>query len=368
MVKDTWLAKGINDMVELIGGLVNSFGKEGEKEVVRESDKVAIREIDPRVTKQLETMRDDYTGLVIKYVDPLKSNLVQQIIKFGTPEGRLKGTGVQLWAYNAGLQWWNDKRTDIFGQEVKVLPGDQGIAWPRTDDKRWQKLWDYNVNLTDVSPKDKITVKGVPQTLEWDAYLERKKLANDLFTKRFDDYFKGLADKDIKKKLETFTVDKRSSIKTNQIHEDLSDIWTATKSDVNKYMFVWEKQVKTQPKVFKDLMEEGALPDFINEKIKLDKKDRTDTNDTGLRVVPYDKLLKTNDKVMENFLVEWNSFLSNTQVTKEFLESEKTTKSPKDPKKTKYQQRVDDMWNRAKRTPMGDLKAEMEKELTSEEK
>lgn len=360
MVKDTWLAKGINDLVELVGGVINTVGRKGEKETVKESDKIALREVDPRVTKQLENMRDDYTGLVIKYVDPLKSNMVQQILKFGIPEGRLKGTGKQLWMYNAGLQWWNDKRTDIFGQTVEIKPGDQGIAWPRDNDPRWKKMWDYNVNLTDISPKDKNIIGGVPRTLEWDEFIEKKKSANDLFRQRFDDYFKGLSEEDVKTKLETFTVDTRTAVKTNQIQEDLSKIWSDTKRDVNKIMFVWDKQAKQNPALFKELVNGNALPDFERPTIEIDKKKI---------IIPFDKLLKTNEQIMDNFVNSMKLFLDSEMVTKEFLDSEKKTPTPNkndNPDLTKFQKRVNDMWSRSKVRPIRELETEMKQELTKQ--
>lgn len=355
MIKDTWLAKGINDMVELIGGVINTFGQKEGRERVRESDKIAIQEIDKRVTRQLENLRDDYTGLVIKYVDPLKSNLVQQLIKFGTPEGRLKGTGKQLWLYNSGLQWWNDKRTDIFGQEVKVMPGDQGIAWPRDNDQRWKKMWDYNIDLTDISPKDKITVKGVPQTLEWEDYIKRKKLTGELFTERFDNYFKDLSEEEIQKRLTTFTVDPRSAIKTNQIHEDVLKIWNNTKSDVSKSMFVWDKQVKANPMVFDRLMRAEALPDFHKPSIEI-KGEKI--------IIPFDKLLKLNDDIMVRFVVRATPYLNS--LSKEEFEKARTTisKAPKAKEgETKLQFKIRGYWESSVERPDKELELEMKREF-----
>ena len=299
LIKDTWLAKGINDLIELLGGLMSS-GDISRKRVKAETGEITdIVDIDGRVQRQLENIRDDYTKLPITYVDPLKSNLIQQAIKFTTPESRLKGTGLQLWAYNVGLQWWNDKRTDIFGQTVKTLPGDQGTAWPRKTDKRWEKMWQYNIHVRDVSSRDRITIKGVPQTLEWEQYIERKGLTQNLFRERFDEYFEKTPQATITRRANTEIVE--GEYKTNKIDKDIRDIWSDTKADVHKYMFTWDKYHDKYDKTLKFLMEEGLIPDFY----KPDMKD-----DNGEKIIfPYDKLEKLNDDIMKLFLPEVTSFL-----------------------------------------------------------
>ena len=312
MVQDTWLAKGINDLVNLIGGAIMILGNPDKRHVLKEDSEEAS-ELAKNVNRQLENLRDDYIGVPMKYISPFTSNLVQQIIKFGTPEGRLKGTGEQLWLHNAGFQWFNDKRTDIFGQEVKTLPGDMGIAWPRETDDRWKKMWDYKINLTDIEPRDKKIIDGTYQTLEWEQYLERKKLANDLFKKKFDEYFEKTPKERIEKKLQTFTVQPISKVKTNQVHEDLNKIWSEVKQSVDNYLFVWDEQSQKHPQLMRVLMEGGALPNFYNEKMAIEDEElipasRSTLPPEDMLLVPYNILIDLNKKAIDMFIEEMSDY------------------------------------------------------------
>jgi hypothetical protein len=335
LVKDTWLAKGINDLIEMIGGAMAMMGGEEKRKRLKDEE---IVEIDRRIQRQMENMRDDYTGLPIKYLSPLKSNLLQQAIKFTTPESRLKGTGVQLWAYNVGLQWWNDKRTDIFGQEVKTLPGDQGTAWPRDTDERWANYWKYNVHVQDVTSKDKLVIKGIPQTLEWDEYIERKGMVQNLFKERWDEYFKLNSEKELEKKATTYKTEVKSGNKTNMVDEEINDIWSQTKTDIQKYMFVWDEHVKGNEKLFDFLMKESLLPDFYRPEMK-DKEG----NDI---IIPFDRLLDLNNKIMDVFIQSVTPFFEglsedNIKAFKERIIDKKT-------KETLLEQRIKLHWDRAK--------------------
>ena len=348
LIKDTWLAKGINDIFEMIGGLIASFGgdEQGRKRLKEDGD---IIEIDKRVTRQLENARDNYTGLLIKYIDPLKSNNLQQIMKFATPEGRLKGTGLQLWAYNVGLQWWNDKRTDIFGQEVKTLPGDQGTAWPREKDERWEKMWKYNIHIQDISAKEKLVIKGVPQTLEWEQYIERKDLVQDLFKDRFDEYFKKTPQKEIDKKAETYKVDPISGNKTNIVDNDIRKIWSDTRSDVKKYMFVWDDYVEKNKNLMTTLMKEGVLPDFYKPQLE-------DENGEKI-IIPFDKLLELNKNIMNIFLPDAKEYLGS--LSEADLKAEKEDKD--DNGVSRFEDYLKWYWDRAKDEAVSDLEDKLMK-------
>lgn len=346
LVKDTWLAKGINDIVEMIGGLFSMMGGEERRKILKDEELV---EIEPRVQRQLENLRDDYTGLPINYLSPLKSNLLQQAIKFTTPESRLKGTGVQLWAYNVGLQWWNDKRTDIFGQEVKTLPGDQGTAWPRDTDERWANYWKYNVHVQDIIPREKLVIKGVPQTLEWEQYIERKGMVQNLFKDRWDEYFANNSEDVLEKRAETYKVEPRSGNKTNMVDLDIRDIWSNTKQDVHKYMFVWDDHVKGNEKLFDFLLEESLLPDFYSPEIK---------NEEGERIIiPFDKLLKTNDEIMEAFVPSATEFINS--LSKEELKIWRETIVDTKTKETELERQVKWYWNIAKDDADFNLRSEI---------
>lgn len=294
MIKDTSLAQGISDFLELIGNTLRAIGSGDEKEILREEDLMERTPENKALIKSLTDMKDDYLQVPLRYVDPLKSNLIQQIWKGITPEGRLKGTSWQLLYYNLGIQnITNDKRTDIFGQEVKVMPGDQGIAWPRPQDDRWKKIWDYNIDLTDITYHDRKNVEGVNRTLEWDEYIERKAKANQLFKKRFDEYFTKLTPEDIKEKRDVFHIEKASARKRNELDKELNDIWKKTKEDVDKAVFDWKEHYKKEPVIFNKLMERSLVPDFYNERQEVD----------GRKIlVPYNLLETMNKETMDAFL------------------------------------------------------------------
>jgi len=302
--------------------MVNALGNEDSREKLRSGD-IKLVELDARVARQAENAKKDYTGLITKYVDPLKSNLVQQIARFITPEGRLKGTGTDLLLYNLGLQWIaNDKRTDIFGQTVKVLPGDQGIAWPRESDERWAKMWGYRIHISDVSPRDKLVVDGVERTLEWDEFIERKKLANKLFKQRFDEYFTNSTPEQLEKRFAAEKVDAKTGIVTNYIHEDINDIWLQTKDDVKASLFTWKEYAKGNAKVFDFLTKNSAFPDFYNRKFKIDESGYLVVASSGddpidLIILPYPSLEKINDMAMKGFLESAEGWVDQGDVDEE---------------------------------------------------
>jgi hypothetical protein len=363
LVKDTWLAEGISDLIELIGGIVKILGNEDSREKLREGE-IKWVELDARVMRQAEEAKEDYTGLVTKYIDPLQSNLVQQIARFITPEGRLKGTGTDLLLYNLGLQWIaNDKRTDIFGQTVRVLPGDQGIAWPREEDERWAKMWGYNIHLTDISPKDKITIGGVERTLEWDEYVERKKLTNELFKQRFDEYFANSTVEQLQKRFTTYKVDARSKIKTNYIHEDINDILIKTKDDVKSRLIVWDEQAKKNPELFNFMMEESCAPSFYNEKMiffKSNGKDKLRPIEKGddpekAIIIPYNSLEKINKRAMELFTEKTPSWVK--------LDAEERAKRRKQEDGKYFSIRVNEKWSDATKKALKELNEEIVRDV-----
>jgi hypothetical protein len=160
-------------------------------------------------------------------------------------------------------------------------------------------MWKYNIHIQDVTPRDVLTIKGVPQPLEWDQYIERKKFTQELFRDRFDEYFATTPPAVLGRKANMEVVE--GEYKTNRIDKDIRDIWTDTKADVNKYMFVWDKYSEKNPKLFQFLMKEGLLPDFYKPEIK---------DDLGYNVVfPYDKLEQFNDKIMQEFIPAVQEFL-----------------------------------------------------------
>jgi hypothetical protein len=308
MIKDTSLADGVGELIDLIGGAFSSIKGKSEGEKLKDTEAgIEQPKIDKRVTQQLDQMKSEYIQLPLRYIDPIKSNLVQQIWKGITPESRLQGTSWQLLAYNLGLQnIANDKKTDIFGQTIDAYPGDAGIAWPRKEDKRWAKIWKYNINLTDITAKDRLTIKGRYQTLEWDQFIERKEFANKLFTQKFDDYFKGLTEDELKKKADTYVTNTAGN-KENEIDIELNKLWNVVRADVNKYMGTWEKQVKENPDIMKQLLNEGVLPTFWNEKVKINKIDY---------IVPYNLLEDANNNAMTDFIKNVKVYLAREKAVK----------------------------------------------------
>jgi hypothetical protein len=173
------------------------------------------------------------------------------------------------------------------------MPGDVGIAWPRPNDSRWKKVWDYNIDLTDITPHDRKNVDGDNRNFEWDEYIERKAKANQLFKKRFDEYFEKLNPEEIEEKRKTFHIEKPSARKRNELDKELNDIWKKTKEDVDKVVFDWKGHYKKEPVIFNKLMERSLVPDFYNQRQEVD----------GRKIlVPFDLLEKMNKETMDVFL------------------------------------------------------------------
>ncbi len=336
LLKDTNIAKGLGDLVTLIQDALAMFDTKKERETLKDTGTGLEDEemLGSQFEKSMKELGQSYIDLPLRAIFPSKSNLVQQIWKGVTPEGRLKGTGVQLLAYNLGLQnIANDKRTDIFGNTIKTLPGEQGIAWPRQEDARWDKLWKYNVSLTDISEKDMKVIRGIKRTFEWDEYLKRKQVANALFTERFDNYFKNLSEAKLKEKRDTYESAGSGKYKTKRtlVDIEINDIWTKTKEDVDRYLFTWDKQVKQEPKLMNLLYKEGLLPKFDNKKMVLDGDRLVYASDSKTPkekqiIVPFDVLEKINEKAMEYFIKN-TRYLLGKDLTKLHTINEDTNKS-----------------------------------------
>lgn len=327
-IKDTWIAKGIGDLTDLIGNIVKTGSIRG-RQVVKDPNTEDISKGKDVVSQGVKTFINNYISMPFKAIDPLKSNMVQQIWKAETPEGRLTATPMQIMKYNLGIQngipfteylksnktgnpiGSNDLRTDIFGQVVKTLPGDQGIAWPRKDDQYWEKVWKYNINVDDVTPKDRIEVKGIYSTLEFDKYLQRKAETNELFKNRFDDYFNKLTPEELQAKSDQVNINDKTGVKTTQINDDINTILMQTKSDVKKKMFVWDKQAKDEPKLFDELQNDGVLPSFWNMKVTIGSKNYN---------IPFNLLQKFNDEAMsgteekDGFIKTVKDYLENGEI------------------------------------------------------
>ena len=322
-IKDTWIAKGIGDLADLVSNVAKS-GEIRGRQIVKDPNAPDVVKVNQAVSQGVKNIVNNYASMPFKAIDPLKSNLVQQIWKGTTPEGRLTATPIQLLKYNLGIQngipftedktgkpiGSNDLRTDIFGQVVKTLPGDQGIAWPRSTDDRWEKMWLYNINTTDVTPKDRLEVKGIYSTLEFDQYLQRKAETNELFKDRFDDYFKKLTPEELKSKSSQINTDEKTGTQTTQINDEINDLWSQSKSDADKKLFVWDSQAKDEPKLFNELERDGVLPKFWNQKITIEGKKY---------VVPYSSLEGMNKEAMKSFILDVKEYLQSGDI-----ESDKT--------------------------------------------
>ena len=67
---------------------------------------------------------------------PTRNNFLQQIIKFGDQKQREMVTPSDIMYYSLGVsQFYNKPALDVFGREVKSLPGSQQIYWPQDEDK-----------------------------------------------------------------------------------------------------------------------------------------------------------------------------------------------------------------------------------------
>jgi hypothetical protein len=366
-IKDTWIAKGIGDLTDLVGNVAKAGSIRG-RQIVKDKNDVDYQKVHQAISQGEKTIINNYVSMPLKAINPLKSSMVQQIWRGITPEGRQTATMMQIMKYNLGIQngipftqikekygditkpiGSNDLRTDIFGNVIKTLPGDQGMAWPRANDPHWSKIWQYNINLDDITPKDRKEVKGRNGTLEYDQYLHRKTEANELFKNRFDDYFSKLTPEEIKEKSGTLNTSPRGGAITNQLNDELNDIWQDTKDDVDKKLFVWDKEAKEEPKLFDELINDGVLPQFWNQKVKIGGKQY---------IVPFDILEKYNEEAMKSFIPDVKEYLESGDIDADKTPLAKTIQeniSPEDeenmpilkPDDSIYKRTIAGLWKKA---------------------
>ena len=338
MLSDTSLAKGLGDLLQLLQDGLAIFKGKTQREKLKATETGLEDEelLGNAFEASMKELGKSFGELPLRYLLPTKNNMVQQIWKLADQESRYRGTTApDLLRYNLGLQnIGNDKRTDIFGETIKMKPGDQGIAWPREDNERWNKIFKYNIYLTDITEKDTKVISGVARTFEWEEFLMRKEMANKEFAQRFDNYFTGLTSDEIKAKYDSYEESGSGASKTrqNKLDKELNDIWKQTKDDVDRYLFTWEKQRLEDPELFKEMFDRGILPPFWNEKIKIGE-DRF--------IVPYDMLMKANEDAMTKYLAK---------VKMMNLES-----------MNKLDEKADDWWKSALSKPRRDVEKEIEK-------
>jgi hypothetical protein len=267
------IAEGVQMLTDRISKLLGSMKQDMDRAPIKEDTKM----FDIANEKILQTIIKDYSNLLGGATVITNNNLIQQTIKFINSESRMRRTPKQILLYNLGLGVLNPARTDIFDEPIHFLPGETNIAYPRDDDPRWQKIFDYNIFIDDVQLWGEKKIDGIHRDLTFDEHMSRKKLTNQAFKRRFDMYFEQFDEAELKKRSKQFTDDR--GILTNQVNEDIRKVWADVKKSTDAYLFTWGnlkegfeehgfKYRQDYDKVMKQLVADGLVPAPIDRATK----------------------------------------------------------------------------------------------------
>jgi hypothetical protein len=99
-------------------------------------------------------------------------------------------------------------------------------------------------------------------------------------------------------------------------------------------MFTWAEQTAKKPAVMRQLAEDGMLPNFWNEKIKINRQEV---------LVPYNLLEEANKDAMVDFLKNTETYLKRTEAVK----TDKKAIKNQTTKETVYEWNIKTNWENA---------------------
>jgi hypothetical protein len=114
-------------------------------------------------------------------------------------------------------------------------------------------------------------------------------------------------------------------------------------------MFIWDKQVKDNKELFDFLMKERLVPEFY--------KPQLETKEGEKILIPYDKLEKLNEDIMDIFIPNVTSFMGN--LTDKQISSLRESVLDKKTGETRLENRINWYWDKAKDRAMFNNRSEL---------